>query len=91
MPDIQVCNSTVCSIRSNCERNWDSRVHVPDRDVKLQAFIPQNELGGVGYGPNAKTSECRWYMPVSLAPVITIPTGRWDGGFREFRQSPDAS
>lgn len=86
MPNMEMCNSTVCSIRSNCERNWDSRLHVPDRDVKDQKFIPQNELVGVGYN-NGKTSDCKWYMPVSKEQVIMV---RYQTAFgersREFRQ-----
>lgn len=71
MPDMEMCNSTVCSIRSNCERNWDSLQHAPDRDVKLQSFIPQSELGGVGY-IKGKTSDCKWYLAVSKEPVILV-------------------
>jgi len=63
MPDMEMCNSTVCAARTNCERNWDSRQHEPDRDVKLQKFIPQNELVGIGH-INGKDSDCRWYLKV---------------------------
>jgi hypothetical protein len=40
MPDLAVCNSTVCPVRKNCERNWDSGIHKADRDPKIQEWYP---------------------------------------------------
>lgn len=39
MPDLAMCASTVCPVRKNCARNWDSRQHVPDRDPKQQVWV----------------------------------------------------
>jgi hypothetical protein len=87
MPDMEMCNSTVCFALSNCERNWDSLKHEPDRDVKLQKFIPQNELSGIRH-VNGKASDCRWYMPVSDDEVVMV---RYQTGYGvrtvEFRQA----
>lgn len=86
MPDMEMCNSTVCSISSNCERNWDSHQHIPDRDVNVQKFIPQKDIGGVGY-VNGKASECKWYMPVSKEPVVIVRYQTASGErTREFHQ-----
>lgn len=87
MPDMSMCNSTVCAIRSNCERNWDSGVHEPDREAKVQAWIPQNQLSGVGHHAGAKATDCTWYLAVSKEPVITVVTrDAYGAKHREFRQ-----
>lgn len=73
MPDIAICNSTVCSVQYKCARNWNSNVHQPDRDPKDQEWVPLNKVdgesqglaGGVGYFEGCKASDCSYWMPMN--------------------------
>ena len=63
MPDIEMCSSTVCSVRKRCVRNWDSSVHKPDREAREQKWIPKKAMIGVGYHDGARDTDCSFYIP----------------------------
>lgn len=71
MPDLAMCPSTVCSVRKDCMRNWDSRCLEPDRDPKIQKWVPPT-LRGVGYGPNVRPEDCAWFKPVHHFPKASL-------------------
>lgn len=64
MPDLAMCPSTVCSVRTQCMRSWDSKCYKPDRTFEEQPWVPFRILLGVSYGPTAHPSDCDWYKPV---------------------------
>lgn len=66
MPDIDMCASTVCSVRKDCLRNWDSGSYRPDRDPKVQKWVPN--MLGVSYGKHAQPEDCTWYKPLHHFP-----------------------
>lgn len=72
MPDLAMCPSTVCSVRRECMRNWDSGCFKPDLHPNTQKWVPFNVLRGVGYGPNARPEDCEWYKPVYHFPKESL-------------------
>jgi len=72
MPDLAMCPSTVCSVRKDCMRNWDSRSYAADRDPKIQRWVPDSILSGVGYSEHARAEDCTWYKPVFHFPKSSL-------------------
>lgn len=72
MPDLAMCPSTVCSVRKECMRNWDSGCYKSDRDPKVQTWVPRKAWSGVGYAPRASPEDCAWYKPVHPFPKESL-------------------
>jgi hypothetical protein len=81
MPDFAVCNSTVCTVRKNCSRNWDSGLK-SDRDPKVQEWVkfPQGRQPGPEPLSEVVTQhdDCPQYRAVTADyPPDYIPYSYW--------------
>lgn len=73
MPDIAVCNSTVCSVQYKCARNWSSKIYEADREPNEQEWVPMIQMRGasepfrfgVGYSEGCRASDCSYWMPMN--------------------------
>src|ERR1700747_2427181 len=73
MPDIAICNSTVCSVQYKCSRNWNSLIHKADREPEQQQWVPMIQTRGanepfrfgVGYSEEARASDCSYWVPMN--------------------------
>jgi hypothetical protein len=72
MPDLAMCSSTVCSVRKNCMRNWDSGAYVPDLDPAIQKWIPDRAMIGVGYSATDRPEDCSWFKPLHHFPKANV-------------------
>lgn len=73
MPDMAMCPSTVCAVRKECMRNWDSKALTPDRDPKVQKWVPLGRADiGVGYEEGASERDCSMYKPLLPFPAVSF-------------------
>lgn len=70
MPNLEMCPSTVCSVRTLCERNWDSDIHRPDREYEEQTWVPLKSWGGVDYSKESKPEDCAWFKPLTIEQMM---------------------